>query len=76
MVEPLAQQVIRHLDRLPSLYHRLVLVVGPSGSGKTSALQEAQEHTDSFCILDVHLDPEDRSLALKRLTTALRRRIK
>ncbi len=40
------------------------------------ALQEAQEHTDSFCILDVHLDPEDRSLALKRLTTALRRRIK
>ena len=41
-----------------------------------AALQAVQEHTDSFCILDVHLDPEDRSLALKRLTTALRKRIK
>ncbi len=36
-----------------------------------NALQEAQKHTDSFCILDVHLDPNDRSLALERLTTAL-----
>ncbi len=40
------------------------------------ALQEVQKHTDSFCILDVHLDPEDRSLALERLTTALSKRIK
>jgi TPP-dependent 2-oxoacid decarboxylase len=40
------------------------------------ALQEAQKHTDSFCILDVHLDPEDRSLALERLTTGLSKRIK
>ena len=41
-----------------------------------AALQAVQEHTDSFCILDVHLDPEDRSLALKRLTTALGKRIR
>lgn len=40
------------------------------------ALQEVQKHTDSFCILDVHLDPEDRSLSLERLTTALSKRIK
>jgi indolepyruvate decarboxylase len=40
------------------------------------ALQEVQDHTDSFCILDVHLDPGDRSLSLERLTTALRKRIK
>jgi TPP-dependent 2-oxoacid decarboxylase len=40
------------------------------------ALLEAQEHKDSFCILDVHLDPEDRSLALVRLTNALSKRIK
>ncbi len=40
------------------------------------ALREAQEHRDGFCILDVHLDPQDRSLALERLTTALSKRIK
>ena len=40
------------------------------------ALHEVQKHTDSFCILDVHLDPEDRSLSLERLTTALSKRIK
>ena len=40
------------------------------------ALQEVQKHTDSFCILDVHLDPEDRSLSLERLTTALSKRVK
>ncbi len=40
------------------------------------ALQEVQKHTNSFCILDVHLDPEDRSLSLERLTTALSKRIK
>ena len=40
------------------------------------ALQEVQKHTESFCILDVHLDPEDKSLALERLTNALGKRIK
>jgi len=39
-------------------------------------LQEVRKHTDSFCILDVHLDPEDRSLALQRLTAALGKRVK
>jgi indolepyruvate decarboxylase len=40
------------------------------------ALREVQKHTDTFCILDVHLDPEDKSLALERLTTALGKQIK
>ncbi|MCK5113762.1 MAG: alpha-keto acid decarboxylase family protein [Phycisphaerae bacterium] len=40
------------------------------------ALQEAQKHTDSFCIFDVHLDPADRSMALERLTTVLGKRVK
>ena len=40
------------------------------------ALQEARKLADSFCILDVHLDPQDRSLALERLTTALGKRVK
>ncbi|MFN2123491.1 MAG: alpha-keto acid decarboxylase family protein [Candidatus Promineifilaceae bacterium] len=41
-----------------------------------TALLEAREHLDSFCILDIHLDPGDRSQALERLTSALRKRVK
>jgi TPP-dependent 2-oxoacid decarboxylase len=40
------------------------------------ALQEARKNTKSFSILDVHIDPEDRSLALQRLTDALGKRVK
>ena len=58
-----------------------VLGVGKGYDIKTEdqlekALQEVQKHTDSFSILDVHLDPSDRSLSLERLTTAVRKRIK
>ena len=40
-----------------------------------AALLESQTHSESFCILDVHLDPEDTSPALKRLTRALGERV-
>ncbi|BAY21524.1 pyruvate/indolepyruvate decarboxylase [Calothrix sp. NIES-2100] len=40
------------------------------------ALVESRAHTDSFCILDVHLDPHDQSPALKRLTDTLGKRVK
>ncbi len=40
------------------------------------ALQEVGEHTKSFKILDVHLDPQDRSQALQRLTKFLGKRVK
>ena len=39
------------------------------------ALQEVGEHTKSFKILDVHLDPQDHSQALQRLTNALGKRV-
>jgi len=39
------------------------------------ALDEVKKYTKSFCILDVHLDPHDSSLALQRLTKALGKRI-
>ncbi len=35
------------------------------------ALLESRSHLDDFCILDVHLNPQDASPALKRLTQAL-----
>jgi indolepyruvate decarboxylase len=73
----------RFNDIHPWNYSRIPEVLG-AGNGYDirtedqleEALQEVQEYTNSFCILDVHLDPEDRSLALKRLTAALRKRIK
>jgi TPP-dependent 2-oxoacid decarboxylase len=39
------------------------------------ALQEAKDYTAGFSILDVHLDKEDRSVALQRLTKALKKRV-
>ncbi len=39
------------------------------------ALEKSQNYTEDFCLLDVHLDPEDSSLALKRLTKALREKV-
>ena len=40
------------------------------------ALQEVGKHTEIFNILDVHLDPQDHSQALQRLTNALGKRVK
>ncbi|ODS33132.1 MAG: putative indole-3-pyruvate decarboxylase [Candidatus Scalindua rubra] len=39
-------------------------------------LQAVHEYTEGFCILDVHLDPEDRSLAMRRMTSVLGKRVK
>jgi len=40
------------------------------------ALKEARKYIEGFCILDVHLNPEDRSPALQRLSDALGKRVK
>ena len=40
------------------------------------ALLAGKNYTQAFSILDVQLDPGDRSLALKRLTEALGKRVK
>ena len=36
-----------------------------------AALASASEYTDGFCILNLHLDPYDKSIALERLGKAL-----
>jgi TPP-dependent 2-oxoacid decarboxylase len=41
----------------------------------TAALFSSRSHLDSFCLLDVHLDPHDMSPALKRMTQALGERV-
>lgn len=40
-----------------------------------TALRESHSHSASFCILDVHLEANDTSVALKRLTEGLRQRV-
>ncbi|MFQ5665396.1 MAG: alpha-keto acid decarboxylase family protein [Candidatus Binatia bacterium] len=40
------------------------------------ALDAAREYTEGFSILDVHLDPKDRSPALQRLTASLKKQLK
>ncbi|MDR4506121.1 MAG: thiamine pyrophosphate-dependent enzyme [Candidatus Scalindua sp.] len=39
-----------------------------------NALHDIRNYTESFCILDVHLDQEDCSVALQRMTNALGKR--
>ena len=39
------------------------------------ALRQSRKYTESYCILDVHINPEDRSPALQRLTGTLAKQI-
>jgi TPP-dependent 2-oxoacid decarboxylase len=39
------------------------------------ALQTCREHTETYCIVDIHLDPYDCSVALKRLMTMLQKQV-
>ncbi len=65
-------------DLVPWRYHRLPEVLG-AGRGflirtekqLDEALAAAREHTESFCLLEVCLDPLDRSPALQRLAKRL-----
>ena len=69
-------------DLLNWNYHRLPELLG-AGRGflveteeqLDQALISAREHTESFCLLDVRMDPMDRSPALERLTERLSKRI-
>jgi TPP-dependent 2-oxoacid decarboxylase len=69
-------------DVWPWQYSRLPEVLG-AGRGwlvqneeqLDRALNEAKEATQSFCILDVHLPPLDRSMALERLAARLAKRL-
>lgn len=63
---------------LPWNYHQFPALLGGGCSFVVNterelheALTKAQQHTESYCLLDVHLQPYDRSPALQRLTERL-----
>lgn len=69
-------------DVLSWKYHRLpeFLGIGRAFLVKTEteldeALEAAVKHTESYCLLDVHLDPMDKSDALSRLAERLAERL-
>ncbi len=67
---------------LPWHYSRIPEVLG-KGRGFAvdteeqldQALFMAERHKESFCLLDVHLDPLDRSPALQRLAERLAKKL-
>ena len=69
-------------DVLPWNYHRLPELLG-AGRGflveteqeLDAALNAAREHKKEFCLIEVRLDPTDRSPALQRLAGRLAARI-
>jgi indolepyruvate decarboxylase len=69
-------------DLLVWRYHRVPEVLGAGRSFVVEtedqldrALQDARAHTESFCLLDVRLDANDRSPALQRLAARLAARL-
>jgi ABC-type hemin transport system ATPase subunit len=70
MPEPLADKVLKKIDEVRELYHRLILMVGPAGSGKTSTLQEVSASTSSP-IINVNLELSRRMLDLTERQRAL-----
>jgi hypothetical protein len=43
MPQSLTDQILRAVEAVAGLYHRLVIIVGPTASGKTAALQKVAE---------------------------------
>ena len=69
-------------DVVPWQYHRLPEIFGAgrgflihTDSELEEALAAAERHTESFCLLEVRLDPQDRSPALQRLAERLAKNI-
>ena len=69
-------------DVWPMRYHRLPELLG-AGRGffveterdLNAALVAAEQHTESYCLIEVQLNPADRSPALQRLTERMARNI-
>ena len=70
MLESIADQVIKKIEGVAELYHRLVMLVAPAGSGKTAALQDVHERT-AAPLVNVNLELSRRMLDLTERQRAL-----
>lgn len=70
MTEPLPDQIIRKIDEVGGLYHRLVIIAAPSGAGKTAALQEVAQRT-GYPRVNVNLELSRRLLDLTQRQRSL-----
>jgi TPP-dependent 2-oxoacid decarboxylase len=64
-----------HYSKLPALLGTGRGFVVKTESELDEALEQAGKCTDTYCLLDVQLDPSDRSPALQRLADRLARRL-
>jgi len=70
MAESLTDQIMRQVQQVAELYHRLILVVAPTGAGKTSALQDVQDQTGAP-LLNINLELSRGMLELTERQRAL-----
>ncbi|MEW6574017.1 MAG: BREX-3 system P-loop-containing protein BrxF [Bacillota bacterium] len=70
MSEDLAEQILRAIDQVAMLYHRLVLTVAPAGAGKTTALQEVARR-QGYPYLNVNLELSRALLELAQVQRCL-----
>ncbi len=67
----LSDEIAKHIEQAPPLYHRLILVVGPHRRGKTTALRDlAAKH--GWPIVNLNLALAERLLDLTVRQRALR----
>lgn len=70
MPEALAELVMRRIDQVVSLYHRLIMVVAPAGAGKTAALRDVHQRGGAP-VINVNLELSRRMLDLTERQRAL-----
>jgi len=70
MAESLTDQIMRKVQQVAEVYHRLILVVAPTGAGKTSALQDVQDQTGAP-LLNINLELSRGMLELTERQRAL-----
>ncbi len=71
MSESLVHSILRELEHIEELYHRLVILAAPSGSGKTEALQVVHERAGG-ALINVNLELSRAMLDLTARQRSLR----
>ena len=71
VTESFAERILRKIEHVAGLYHRLLLVAAPAGGGKTAALQEVHKRTGAP-LINVNRELARRMLALSARGRILR----